>query len=684
MSTLSAQSRSELLMRTTTEGLHLLDEDGYLLESSDAFNRMLGYDRRETPGLHVSAWDPNWNGDKRWDRVHAADGAQVVFEAVYLRKDARPVPVEVFAALVRHGGKTYVCASSHHIGHRKRIEDDLRMSAAAFDAGESMFIMDAVRRVVKVNPAFTRTTGFAAEETMGRLPPVLRPGLQDAALHQELWRSLRRDGHWTGEMYSFRKNGEIYLAKVMLSAVTRKDGQVSSYVGIEIDITRQKQAEEEAVRLAYYDSLTSLPNRRLLAERVQHALRRSARTGRQNALLFLDLDNFKNLNDTLGHEAGDQLLIEVAERLLSCLRESDTVARLAGDEFVIVLEDLDGDPDAAGAQVRAAAAKVQASLNRPFSIQGWEHACTPSIGIVLFGTEITGFEELLKHADVAMYHAKAEGRNTVRAWTPGMQHPVRMRRAMSQAMRDGLRAGDFFLEYQAQFDVDGKLCGAEALARWRHPERGLISSGEFIPLAERSGLIVQLGAAVLEQACRQLARWESEGIAPDTLSVNVSAVQVRTAGFVSSTLALLEQYRIDPRRLTLEITETAGLGDLADAFHKLQQVKQAGVRLALDDFGVGHASLAYLRQLPFDQIKIDKGFVGGLPDNERDRLIADAILALGERMGVEVVAEGVESEAQYAWLLSRGCRVFQGYLFSAPLEAEAFCALAFQKKRKRL
>lgn len=672
----SALARSSLLMRTTTEGMHLLDEEGCLVDASDAFCRMLGYTRDDAIGLHASTWDPNWSTDKRWDRLTAADGRPVVFEAVYLRKDGRILAVEVFASSIRHEGRLYVCGSSHDISHRKRVEDELRISATAFASGESMFIMDAVRRVVKINPAFTRATGFAADEIIGRMPPVLRPGLHDSSWHTQLWKALKRDGHWTGEMYSYRKDGEIYLARVMLTAVTRTDGRASSYVGIETDITRQKQAEEEAVRLAYYDPLTGLPNRRMLAERVQHALRRANRSGRQNALLFLDLDNFKNLNDTLGHEAGDQLLKEVAQRLQSCLREADTVARLAGDEFVVVLEDLDHDVLRAGEQARIAAAKAQGALNKSFLIHGCEHACTPSIGLVLFGSEMTGFEELLKHADVAMYHAKAEGRNTVRSWVPGMQHPVRVRRAMSQAIRDGLRTGEFFVEYQPQFDESGRLCGAEALARWTHPDRGRVSPDEFIPLAERSGLIVELGLNILEQVCQQLAEWEQEGVAPDTVAVNVSAVQVRTAGFASTTLDLLGKYGISPERLTLEITETAGLGDLADAFDKLQQVKAAGVRLALDDFGVGHASLAYLRQLPFDQIKIDRGFVSGLPKNERDQLIADAILALGERLGVEVVAEGVESDDQLVWLKARGCRIFQGYLLSAPVSASGLSKIA--------
>lgn len=672
----SSSIRKRLLMRTTSDGLHVLDHEGVLVDASDAFCRMLGYARAEMLGMHVSSWDPNWSADRRWARLAATDGSPVVFEAVHLRRDGRPVPVEVLAASSRHEGTVYVCASSRDISHRKRIEDELRVTATAFSSKESMFIMDPVRRVVKVNLAYTRNTGFSAEEIIGRLPPALRPGLHDASWLSQMWRSLRQDGHWTGEIYSTRKNGEIYLARVMLTAVTRPDGRVASYVGIETDITLQKQAEEEAVRLAYYDSLTGLPNRRLLAERVQHALRRAERSGRHNALLFLDLDNFKSLNDSLGHEAGDLLLQGVGERLLACMRASDTVARLAGDEFVIVLEDLDPDYQRAQEQARCAAAKVQSSLNVPFAIQNWEHSCTPSIGLVVFGAELSGFEDLLKHADVAMYHAKAEGRNVVRAYVPGMQHPVLSRRALSQAMREGMRTGAFFLEYQAQICADGRICAGEALLRWRHPTRGLVPPAEFIPLAERNSLIVELGAMVIEQACKQLIEWDRRGLVLDSLGINVSAVQVRDRAFVPRTLELLGNYGIDPRRLTLEITETAGLGDLRDAFDKLQQIKHAGVRLALDDFGVGHASLEYLRQLPFDQIKIDKAFVGGLPSEPRDRLIAEAILALGGRLGIEVVAEGVENAAQHAWLRSAGCKVFQGYLFSPALGPDAFLDLA--------
>jgi diguanylate cyclase (GGDEF)-like protein/PAS domain S-box-containing protein len=672
----SSSIRNRLLMRTTSDGLHILDHENILLDASDAFCRMLGYTRAEMLGMHVSSWDPNWSVDRRWERLAATDGSPVVFESVHLRRDGRPVPVEVLAASSRHEGSVYVCASSRDISHRKRIEDELRVTATAFSSKESMFIMDPVRRVVKVNLAYTQNTGYAAEEIIGRLPPVLRPGLHDASWLSQMWRSLRQDGHWTGEIYAKRKNGEIYLARVMLTAVTRPDGHVASYVGIETDITLQKQAEEEAVRLAYYDALTGLPNRRLLAERVQHALRRAERSGRHNALLFLDLDNFKSLNDSLGHEAGDLLLQGVGERLLACMRASDTVARLAGDEFVIVLEDLDPDVELAQEQARSAAAKAQSSLNVPFSIQGWEHSCTPSIGLVVFGAGLIGFEDLLKHADVAMYHAKADGRNMVRAYVPGMQHPVRSRRALSQSMREGMRAGAFFLEYQPQISSSGRICAGEALLRWRHPARGLVPPTEFIPLAERNGLIVELGAMVIEQACRQLIEWDRRGLVLESLGVNVSAIQVRDRAFVPRTLGLLDQYGIDPRRLTLEITETAGLGDLRDAFDKLHQLKNAGISLALDDFGVGHASLEYLHRLPFDQIKIDKAFVAGLPGDPRDRLIAGAILALGARLEIEVVAEGVETEEQHAWLRDAGCKVFQGYLFSAPLGPDVFLGLA--------
>jgi diguanylate cyclase (GGDEF)-like protein len=449
--------------------------------------------------------------------------------------------------------------------------------------------------------------------------------------------------------------------------------------GTHTDIHAEKLAAEQIEQLAFYDPLTQLPNRRLLLDRLRQALVGSARHGRHGALLLLDLDNFQLLNDALGHEVGDQLLQRVAERLKHCIRRGDTVARLGGDEFVILLDDLD-ETELAVLQVERIVSKVRSELGRPFALQLGDgalperrHQCSTSLGIALFQGDGVSAEELLKRADTALYQAKAAGRDAWRFFDPHMQSMVAARADLEEALRQGLQEEQFQLHYQGQVDAEGYPTGAEVLLRWQHPQRGMVSPAEFIPLAEETGLIVPLGAWVLQRACAQLVAWAAR---PQTaalcIAVNVSARQFNAPGFVDQLLALLDSSGAPPQRLKLELTESMMVANAEEVIARMTQLKARGVRFSLDDFGTGYSSLSYLKRMPFDQLKIDQSFVRDVLSDPNDAAIARTIVALGQSLGLEVIAEGVESSAQRDLLQVLGCRHYQGYLYHRPLPLEVF------------
>ena len=557
------------------------------------------------------------------------------------------------------------------ITQQKHTEEALRVAATAFESQEGMIITDAHGTILRVNSAFTEITGYETDEAVGEKMSLLKSGRHDTAFYAAMWEGIQRDGSWQGEVWNRRKNGEVYAEWLTITAVEDKGGSITHYVGALTDITLRKAAEDEIKHLAFYDPLTRLPNRRLLLDRLHQALASSARSGRNGALLFIDLDNFKTLNDTLGHDVGDLLLQQVAQRLTGCVREGDTVARLGGDEFVVMLEDLSsGSPEAAG-RAEGVAEKILASLNKRYLLAGHQHQSTPSIGVTLFGEQRDTVEELLKRADLAMYQAKSAGRNAVRFFDPDMQAAVIARAALEVDLRHGLKQKRFLLHYQPQVDDAGRMTGVEALVRWRHPQRGMVSPDEFIPVAEESGLIVPLGQWVLETACAQLVAWaDVEDRCDLTVAVNVSARQFRHPDFVGQVLSALETSGADPRKLKLELTESLLLDDVEDVIAKMTILKAKGVRFALDDFGTGYSSLSYLKRLPLDQLKIDKFFVSNALTDTNDAAIARTIVALAHAMDLKVIAEGVETEEQHDFLVRQGCRAFQGYLFGRPMPAE--------------
>lgn len=608
------------------------------------------------------------------DRMLAGQESLAPREMYLLHRSGREIPVLSGHAMVDAGGGQKECFRFDiDLTERKRTEAELRVAATAFEAQEGMMVTDAQRKILRVNQAFTRISGYEDSEVIGQTPTMFSSGWHDNAFYESMNLSLATTGTWEGEMWNRRKNGEIQPQWLHITAVTDESGAVTHFVATATDITQRKAAEDQIRQLAFYDPLTGLPNRRMLLDRLRYALASSARSQRWGALLFIDLDHFKTLNDTLGHDKGDMLLQQVAHRIQDTVREEDTVARLGGDEYVVMLEGLDSEREAAALQATSVGEKIIAKLNWPYQLAGHEYHSTPSMGLTLFSGHEVEVDELLKQADLAMYQAKSAGRNALRFFDPEMQRAVTQRAELESDLRLAILYAQFELYYQAQVDASGRVIGAEGLLRWHHPTRGMVSPAEFIPVAEESGQILPLGSWVLEAACAQLVDWARDPESADlTLAVNVSARQFKQQDFAEHVLGLLDYTGANPTRLKLELTESLLADNLDDVIVKMSALRARGVGFSLDDFGTGYSSLAYLKRLPLDQLKIDQGFVRDVLTDPNDSAIVKTILALGNTLGMKVIAEGVETLAQKEFLMENGCNSFQGYWFSRPLSAQDF------------
>jgi diguanylate cyclase (GGDEF)-like protein/PAS domain S-box-containing protein len=578
-------------------------------------------------------------------------------------------------------GYTEFRVAVNDITEQRMLQQQERIAAIAFESLEGMIITDANDLILRVNRALIGMSGYSAEKIIGQSPDIFNSGRHPPSFFIAIRATLKSKEKWSGEIWERRKNGEVYPAWMTINAVRNNQGDISNYVYTINDITLTKMAEEKIKALAFYDPLTKLPNRRLMLDRLEHALSSRARHKRLGAVLMIDLDNFKILNDSLGHDMGDKLLVIVASRLESCLREGDTVARIGGDEFLVIIEDLD-EKISVDRQAEAVAKKFIAYLREPYMLQrGFktdlnsqvQYHCSCSIGIALFSEQAISVEELIKQADTAMYAAKAGGRNTLRFFAPSMHTSMVIRAALEDDIRNSLDKGQFVLYYQPLVSFKNRLIGVEALIRWLHPERGIIQPDEFIPAAEASGLIVPLGLMVLQNACDQLAKWACiPKMAELSIAVNVSAIQFHQPQFVNQVLAELKRSGANPLRLNLELTESVMVYDLKDVFEKMVTLKASGIAFSLDDFGTGYSCLSYLKRLPLDRLKIDKSFVLDILDDKDDAAIAQMIIALSQSMGMEVSAEGVENKAQLDCLEGMGCHMYQGYLFSRPLPVKEF------------
>jgi diguanylate cyclase (GGDEF)-like protein/PAS domain S-box-containing protein len=566
-----------------------------------------------------------------------------------------------------------------------KTNSELRIAAAAFNSQEGMIVTDTKGVILSANRAFIALTGYTMGELAGETARLFRSHRRDSEFYQSMWNSVHGTGGWQGDMSLRTKSGEHCARWLTISAVKNETGEVTNYIGSYYDISKLKHAEEKIRELAFFDQLTGLPNRVLLIDRVRQALNANIRSKSFGALLFIDLDNFKTLNDSLGHGMGDLLLKTAAQRISHCVRADDTVARFGGDEFVVLLANL-GTQKAkdAALQAEAVGEKILAAFTEVFQLDTYEYPCTPSVGVTLFSSEDRNVDELLKRADLAMYDAKTAGRNGLRFFDPAMQTMISARAALETDLREDIKKERLLLHYQPQVDHEGRLLGAEALARWPHAQKGMVSPSEFIPVAESTGLILPLGALMLKIACRQLAQWSADPATERlTIAINVSALQMRQKNFVEQVRAIIEQTGADPHRLKIELTESTLVSNVDDVIAKMDKLKAIGIGFSLDDFGTGYSSLSYLKRLPLDQLKIDRSFVKDVLVDPNDAAIAQMIIALSNSLGLSVIAEGVETEEQYAFLARHGKLNYQGYFFGRPLPPEDFerLARAFSPRR---
>ena len=631
---------------------------------------LFGYDPGQMMGsstaiVFTSSYDFEEAGERQYPALAA--GGDFSEERQYQRRDG-----SLFWALVSgcaldpqraNEGSIWVYAD---ITARKEAEEKLRLSATVLEhIADGVMVVDAKGIIVTVNPAFTQITGYTEAEALGRHSSLNRSARHDAAFYQALWDELIASGFWRGEVWHQRKNGEVYLEWLTISAVRDTRAVTTHYVGVFSDITLIKESQEKLDHMAHHDPLTALPNRLLFHDRLQHALLRAARDQEQLAVLFIDLDRFKNVNDTLGHHVGDELLQKVAGQLSARLREGDTLARLGGDEFIVLLEGIDGEYGAT--QV---AEKLMTMFDQPFTVAGHELFVTCSVGISLYPDDALDLNMLIRNADVAMYQAKARGRNGYRFYAPSMTGEGVERLRLETFLRRSLEKNEMFLNYQPQVEIDtGRLVGVEALVRWNHPELGLVPPARFIPLAEDSGFINQLGKWVLDEACRQMMRWQAQGLHVPKMAVNLSVKQFERGSIAGMVADILQETGLEPQRLQLEVTESV-IMNTGDALGFINDLHAIGVGLAIDDFGTGYSSLAYLKQLPVQTLKIDRSFIKDISTDVNDEAIAIAIIQLGKSMQLSVIAEGVETEEQAAFLLRHGCKLAQGYFYSRPVLAQ--------------
>lgn len=649
-----------------------VDSDGRILYANLEACRSLGYSATELQTMTISDIDPLYQ-EEEWRRHWRSlrNLKSLSFETMHKRKDGSIFPIEVSANFIAYGDIEFNFAFVRDISERKLVEKEIQLAATTFESQEAIIITDAEETILRVNQAFTRITGFTSEEVVGNKPSMFKSGRHDEYFYQMMHDKLKADGFWQGEVWDKHRDSQIYPKFLSISAVTDVSGSISHYVGSFLDLSERKESEEKIYNLAFYDGLSKLPNRRLMINRLDHALAASARNGQYGALLYLDIDNFKHLNDIKGHHYGDLLITEIAGRLSACLREDDIAARFGGDEFIVMLENIGETPDLTASHAKVACDKLVAALDVPFVLDGYEYHASVSIGITLFHGRESNREALLTQAEMAMYEAKKAGRNTQRFFDPVMQQSLDARVALESALFKALPNNEFRLFYQLQVDDQARPVGVEALIRWMHPEHGLVPPMRFISLAEENRLIVPIGLWVLETACTQLKAWEKMDIAKDlSIAINISALHFQQDNFVEEIWTVTCRHGVAPCKLKLELTESIVLEDMQDAIVKMERLKALGFSLSMDDFGTGYSSLSYLRRLPFNQLKMDRSFIMHALENLNDSFLIQMVTSMAEQFGMDVIAEGVETGEQHQHLLQLGCKAFQGYFFGKPMPIE--------------
>ena len=662
--------RFEMLLRTATDGIHVLDGAGNLVIASDSFYDMLGYGHDRPASLNIAVWDSQVSPTQLREKIAAYIRMPGVHFTKHNCRDGRVIDVEIHCRGITLDGRDYLYASSRDITERKKTEESLRLAAMVFQASsEAMAVTDPDGTIITVNPAFTQVTGYALAEVIGKNTRILSSGRHDAQFYGDLWQALLTTGRWQGEIWNRRKDGEIYPEWLTINTIFNPDGTPYRRVAMFADITEQKKTQEIIWHQANFDALTGLPNRRLIRDRLDQEIKKAKRRNQHVAFMFIDLDHFKAVNDTLGHEKGDLLLQEVSHRLKSCVRDTDSICRFGGDEFTVVIGEIDDS-----SSIDRVAAQILERLSESYHLGEDVAYISASIGITIYPDDADNYDDMLKNADQAMYESKKYGRNCFSYFKISMQVAALSRVKIANDLRVALENQQFEIYYQPIVDlVSGTIPKAEALIRWHHPARGLVSPAEFIPIAEETGLIVAIGEWVFREATEQAVRWQSQLNRQIQISVNKSPVQFRDNSLQNYEWGdYVRGKGLGKNSINVEITEGLLL-DANDCINStLTSFRESGIEISLDDFGTGYSSLSYLKRFDINYLKIDQSFVRGLTPQSSDHALCEAIIVMAHKLGIKVIAEGIETESQRALLAAAGCDYGQGYLFSRPVPAAEF------------
>lgn len=663
-------TRNDTILSTISDGIIEFNIDAQQVYSNKAASQMLGFSSKDMLGkTAVSTWQyAHPMGEICCEddcdiKMVLRTGEPISGDDWFIRTDDTFIPVHRKIAPILNDGKiTGAVMSFYDISKQMEDERSIKLSAAVYEnTAEGIMITDSENKIVSVNKGFEEITGYSSSEVIGNAPKVLSSGKTDPFIYDDMWHSLQKKGYWKGEVENRKKNGSVYTELLSITTLIDDFGELY-YIGVLNDVSQEKRTQEQLIELANHDRLTGIPNKFFFESIVSHLLSRDKRRNKRSALLYLDMDRFKNINDSMGHDYGDKLIIECASRLNSQVRDMDYCARLGGDEFAIFVDDFETEDE-----VFALANRLISMISEPYNLHGCTAHVGLSIGVSFYPQDGQSLDELKVASDAALYRAKADGRGVYRTYSTEMSYMAKERHELENLLREAMDNEDLELHYQPQVEMTtGKVVGYEALARWTHPERGVISPVDFIPLAEETGLIIALGQWALDEAASQIREWLDNDMSPGYIAVNISALQLARSDLVTDVKGVVNKYKIPPSSIELEITESFMVHNPQKAADVLHQLKALGVRISIDDFGTGFSSLGYIKNLPFDCIKIDQSFVKGIIDNKSDRSLVTAIIAMSEGLGLDVIAEGVETE-EHAELLKRyGCRIAQGWLYGRP------------------
>jgi diguanylate cyclase (GGDEF)-like protein/PAS domain S-box-containing protein len=663
------------IIETTNDGYWVNDVTGKLLEVNSAYCEMSGYSKEELLSLNLADLEAKESIDDTAQHIESViKNGSDTFETKHRKKNGDIYDVEITVTFVMiDGGKFY--AFLRDITQRKKIEKELQLSALVFSTmTDGVIITDESEKIINVNGAFCKTTGYSVDEVLGHKPSILKSGWHDEKFYQDIWKHIEENGYWKGEIIDRKRDGEVYTSETTIIAVKDAEGTITHYIAISSDITLKKEQEKVISSLAYYDILTNLPNRSFFEERVNTKIASAKRRKRGVALLFIDLDNFKVINDTYGHLVGDKFLQHAAKRLKNSIREEDIIGRFGGDEFTILVEDFTSISNLA-----MLANKIVELFHRPFTLDNHEFFSGASIGISTFPENGNSYHDLMKAADTAMYHVKELGKGGYEFYSETMSDIVSQRMKMDSKLRSALANNEFHLVYQPKVDIlNNKVYGMEALIRWINPVLGFTPPDLFIPILEENGLIYNVGLWIIKQALMDVKKFHDAGFNDLIVSINISYVQIEHDDFLRDFRVIMNEVGVESSLIELEITETQIMNNIEAALVKLNEITSYGIKISIDDFGTGYSSLSYLKKLPADTIKIDKNFVLDIDKDEDDRSIVQAIIALSNSLGKSVIAEGSETQSHIDTLKELGCTKVQGYFYSKPLKFDEF--ISYVKK----